>query len=119
MKRPAQYGWSPEQLARINARREARGQQSLLDTKMGRGDYVDRYAAENEKYSRKKGMAPAEMEEEDMPLSQKMKRDQMRARAERESRQQQFKSKFSNPMKPMQRGVSTPSMEDSYSRFVA
>jgi hypothetical protein len=49
-KKPRSYGWSPEQMARINARREARGADLYIDKKMGGEDYMNRYESESGKY---------------------------------------------------------------------
>lgn len=54
MKRARTYGWSPEQLARINARREARGQEAYIDKRFSDQDYAKRYTGESESYAAKK-----------------------------------------------------------------
>jgi len=45
MKKPnvGNYGWTPQQMAKVNSRREARGQQPLLDNKMGDEEYMNQY----------------------------------------------------------------------------
>jgi hypothetical protein len=54
MARKRTYGWSPEQLARINARREARGQEAYIDKRFNDPDYAKRYIGESESYAAKK-----------------------------------------------------------------
>ena len=54
MKRAGNYAYSPEQLARINARREARGRDILVDKKFDDPDYGKRYIGESESYAAKK-----------------------------------------------------------------
>ena len=54
MKRAGNYGYSPEQLARINERRQARGRDILVDKKFDDPDYAKRYTGESESYAAKK-----------------------------------------------------------------
>lgn len=58
MKRAGNYGYSPEQLARVNARRQARGRDILVDKKFDDPDYEKRYIGESESYAAK-GNKPA------------------------------------------------------------
>ena len=51
MARERSYGWSPEQMARINARREARGKDPYIDKNMRYEDYAGRYESAGQKYS--------------------------------------------------------------------
>ena len=51
------YGWSPAQLARVNARRAARGQSELADVKMGDRGYGQKYSEAYGKYTGKKQSA--------------------------------------------------------------
>lgn len=69
MARERTYGWTPEQMARINARREARGQQPYIDKNMGREDYAKKYLAESDSYSGKKRGAEVIPEEDDNEVS--------------------------------------------------
>jgi hypothetical protein len=55
------YGWTPEQMARVNERRAARGQKSLDPGKVDR-EYVSKYAEEEDR--RKKKLAEKPLEEE-------------------------------------------------------
>jgi hypothetical protein len=55
------YGWSPEQMARVNERRAARGQKLLDPGKVDR-EYASKY--EEEKDRRKKKLAKKPLEEE-------------------------------------------------------
>jgi len=52
--RERNYGWSPRQLARVNARREARGRDVLVDRKLNEPDYAQKYLNEEESYAAKK-----------------------------------------------------------------
>jgi hypothetical protein len=54
MKRAGNYGYSPEQLARINERRQAKGRDILVDKKFDDPDYEKRYIGESESYAAKK-----------------------------------------------------------------
>ena len=54
MKRAGNYGYSPKQLARINARRQAKGRDILVDKKFGDPDYEQEYLEEEEEYAEKK-----------------------------------------------------------------
>jgi hypothetical protein len=54
MARKRTYGWSPEQLARINARREARGQEAYIDKRFSDQDYAKKYIGESESYAANK-----------------------------------------------------------------
>jgi hypothetical protein len=55
------YGWTPEQMARVNERRAARGQKLLDPGKVDR-EYVSKYAEEEDR--RKKKLAEKPLEEE-------------------------------------------------------
>jgi hypothetical protein len=55
------YGWSPEQMARVNERRAARGQKQLDPGKVDR-KYASRYAEEEDR--RKQKLAKQDLEEE-------------------------------------------------------
>jgi hypothetical protein len=39
------YGWTPQQMARVNAQRQSRGQQPLLDSRMNDQNYMDQYSS--------------------------------------------------------------------------
>ena len=54
MKRAGNYGYSPEQLARINERRQAKGRDILVDKKFDDPDYAKRYTSESKSYAEKK-----------------------------------------------------------------
>jgi len=58
MARARNFGWSPEQLARVNSRREARGQDPYIDMKMGDADYMNRYDDEIGKFSQRYKATP-------------------------------------------------------------
>ena len=55
MNRVREFGWSPEQLARVNARREMGGKDPYLDVKMGDPDYMSRYQEELSKFLQRYG----------------------------------------------------------------
>ena len=66
MKRAGSYSYSPRQLARINARREARGRDILVDKKFGDPNYEQKYLEEEESYAAKKQARElADQEDED------------------------------------------------------
>jgi hypothetical protein len=127
MARERNYGWSPEQLARINARREARGQDLYIDKKMGGVDYMDKYKSESEKYASKATQSkPAFPSERPQKISLK---DRTKARTEEFAKR--FKPKGSMGIeksvqseaaklkkKPVM-GIGTPSLQGSFNRFTA
>lgn len=54
MARERTYGWSPKQLAQINARREARGQDPYIDRRMREDEgYSSAYTTASEDYSKR------------------------------------------------------------------
>lgn len=127
MARERNYGWSPEQLARINARREARGQDLYIDKKMGGVDYMDKYKSESEKYAAKATQSkPAFPSERPQKISLKD-----RAKARTEEFAKKFKPKGSMGIERGVKGVSSgvmksgirggvgTSMQDSYNQFTA
>jgi len=88
MKRAGNYGYSPRQLARINARREARGRDILVDKKFGNPDYAKKYIGESESYAAKKNKPamPESTSERPSALDQYKKQKSLRDRmAERPS----------------------------------
>lgn len=120
-------------MARINARREARGQQPLIDRKMGREDYAQRYIAEESSYlGRKRGEEVGSKDDEnEMSLEE---RQAERTKSFREKfkpttslkpktslasnkaiRDEEFNRRFGRSPK----GVSTPAVQDSYNRMVS
>jgi len=90
MARARNFGWSAKQLARVNARREARGQDPYIDRKMGDGGYMDRYAKEEEKLSQR-SLAKSRPQSQTAPLSLSERQ---------ELRKQEFQKRFA-PNKSM------------------
>jgi hypothetical protein len=133
-KKPRNYGWSPEQMARINARREARGADLYIDKKMGGEDYMNRYESESGKYGAKSGQRkPAFPSERPSALDQYKGQKSL---SERMSERGSMKSEIQDRNRAMQvgravesenekrkrkggMGISTPSLQGSYSRFTA
>jgi hypothetical protein len=132
-KKPRHFNWSPEQMARVNARREARGKDLYIDKRMDSDDYMDRYEPEKERYGKKENQRkpsfstyrPSAL---DQYKSQKGLGERM---AERRS---DFKSKFkpsgsmaieknvaseATKLNKRGKGISTPSLQGSFNRFTA
>ena len=135
-KKPRNYGWSPEQLARINARREARGQDLYIDKKMGGLDYMDKYKKGSLEYAERKQKnqnKPTFSSEQFSPLSQYAGRESLsdkmsalpsiRERMQNESRLKQVGGAVEREVGKMKKkpimGISTPSLQDSYNRVTA
>jgi hypothetical protein len=133
-KKSRNYGWSPEQLARINARREARGKDLYIDRRMGDLDYKDRYDSESDKYGAKATQRkPAFPSERSSGLDQYKAQKGLRERmAERGSLKDEMKEKNmarkiglsveseeEKRKKKKGMGISTPSIKNSFNRMVA
>ena len=131
MARKRTYGWSPEQLARINARREARGQEAYIDKRFNDPDYAKRYIGESESYAAKKNKpaTPAFPSERPSALDQykgqKSVRDRMAERpsalgqpSSMESRRaiadEEFRKKFGKG----QKGISTPMTKSAMAKIM-
>lgn len=116
MKNPqvGNYGWTPQQMARVNSRREARGQQPLLDNKMGDEEYMGQYASYSSQMKPKTSGIPKSQYdiEGEKPLKEKMEEDQNAFR-ERFLKKQVLPS----AMGGMRGGISFPSIASSYSRI--
>ena len=98
MKRAADYAYSPEQLARINERRQARGRDILVDKKFNDPDYAKRYTSESESYAAKKNKSatPAFPSERPSALDQYKGQKSLADRmAERPSALDQYKGQKS------------------------
>jgi hypothetical protein len=143
--KPRSYGWSPEQMARINARREARGADLYIDEDMGDGDYMERYESESGKYGakatqRKPAFPSKRPSTLDAYNGQKSPRDKMAERGsmkdEAKARTEEFRKKFKpegsmgieksvgSEAEKLKRnrgmGISTPSyLQGSYNRIGA
>jgi hypothetical protein len=133
-KKPRDYGWSPEQMARINARREARGKDLYIDKDMGGEDYMNRYKSESGKYGAKstpnKPAFPSERPSAlDQYKAQKGLRERMDGKGsmkkdmEDENRLRQVGRSIESEVEKMKRkptmGIRTPSLQGSYNRFTA
>ena len=132
MKRAGNYGYSPEQLARINERRQARGRDILVDKKFNDPDYAKRYTGESESYAAKKNKpaTPAFPSERPSALDQykgqKSLSDRMAERpsalgnqpSSMESRRaiadEEFRKKFGKG----QKGISTPMTKSAMERVM-
>ena len=132
MKRAADYAYSPEQLARINERRQARGRDILVDKKFNDPDYAKRYTSESESYAAKKNKSatPAFPSERPSALDQykgqKSLADRMAERpsalgnqpSSMESRRaiadEEFRKKFGKG----QKGISTPMTKSAMERVM-
>jgi hypothetical protein len=140
MKRAGNYGYSPEQLARINERRQARGRDILVDKKFDDSDYAKRYTGESESYAAKKNKpaTPAFPSERPSALDQykgqKSLRDRMAERpsalgnqpsssslnqqdsmaSRRAIAEEELKRKFGKG----QKGISTPMTKDAMERVM-
>jgi len=133
-KKPRSYGWSPEQMARINARRQTKGKDLYIDKKMGGEDYMNRYESESGKYGAKSGQRkPA------FPSERPSGLDKYRGQKSVRERMEESKAGFSERFAPkgtlgdtmktnseigkIKRkpgmGISTPALQSSYSRFTA
>jgi hypothetical protein len=65
------YGWTPDQMARINARREKQGQGAYEDSRMrSDGDYSSSYSNEYEKYTARKNTPQKSIYPQPKPLAQ-------------------------------------------------
>ena len=116
MKNPqvGNYGWTPQQMARVNSRREARGQQPLLDNKMGDEKYMGQYDSSLSQMKPKTSGIPKSQYdiEGEKPLKQRMEENQM-----------EFRNRFNKTkmlpsgMNSMRGAISSPSIFDSYSRM--
>ena len=133
-KKPRSYGWSPEQMARINARREARGADLYIDEDMGDVDYMKRYESESGKYG-----AKATQRKPAFPSERPSGLDKYRGQKSLSERMEESKAGFSERFAPkgalgdtmktnseigkIKRkpgmGISTPALQSSYSRFTA
>lgn len=116
------YGWTPQQMAKINAGRQLRGQQPLLDTRMGEQDYMDQYSS----YSPRKnaGMATDMNQQPEESLQKRMAGSQSDFKRRREMEQAAFRERFDKrkmlprEMTEMRGAISTPIIGGSYSRMV-
>jgi hypothetical protein len=133
-KKPRNYGWSPEQMARINARRQAKGKDLYIDKDMGGEDYMNRYESESGKYGSKaapnKPAFPSERPSAldqykgQKSLSERMaEKGSLKSEIQDKNRASQVgravKSEDEKRKRKGGKGISTPSLQGSYNRFTA
>ena len=128
MKQPriGNYGWTPQQMARVNAQRQARGQEELLNQSMGDQSYsddYDKYYGEIKSKSSPSRKSKYDLEKEaasKTPLSQRIKESGGAFQAKQEAEQSDFREKFRKKqmlpgsMGSMKTGVSSPSNQQGY-----
>ena len=146
MKKPivGNYNWTPQQMARVNAQRQARGQEQLLNKKMedkGYSDDYDEYLKQVQNKSKSSGIRTSQYdlqkaEQRNIPISERIKASgsgleekQSSAtdsfRNKREEEQAAFRERFRkkqmlpSSMGGMKSGVSSPSSSYSYARGMA
>jgi len=132
MARKRTYGWSPEQLARINARREARGQEAYIDKRFSDEDYAKRYIGQSESYAAKKNKPAMPESTSERPSAldqykeQKSLRDRMAERpsalgnqpSSMESRRAIADEEFRRKTGRGAKGISTPMTKDAMDRVM-
>ncbi len=136
MARERNYNWSPQQMARVNARREARGQEALVNKKFADPDYAEKYIDEAEAYSTRKQRGPSTLPKAGEPPTSSLKtaedrsadfRKRFEARlsggslgrpsmapSTRAIEEEEFRKKTGRGAK----GVSTPSIKGSMDRVM-
>ena len=143
MKKPivGNYNWTPQQMARVNAQRQARGQEQLLNKKMedkGYSDDYDEYLKQVQNKSKPSGIRTSQYdlqkaEQRNIPISERIKASgsgleekQSSAtdsfRNKREEEQAAFRERFRKKQMPpggMKGGVSSPKSSSSYARGMA
>jgi hypothetical protein len=126
MAKYGQYNWSPDQMERINARREKRGQEKLVNTKYG---YEGEDSDENQVSPVMKKSQPESTSALDQYKAQKGLRERMAERVslkdemEEKNRSRQVnrsvESEIDKMKRKQNRGISTPSIKSSFNRMVA
>lgn len=105
------YGWTPQQMARVNAQREARGRAPLVNQSMGDQGYSDDYDRYYSEIQKKKGpdggikKSQYDLEKERQsktPIQERTRQMGVKSREEEEREQSAFREKF-------RRGKSVPS----------
>jgi murein L,D-transpeptidase YcbB/YkuD len=146
MKQPkiGNYNWTPQQMARVNAQRQARGQEQLLNRKMEDIEYSDDYDKYYKEIQGKSKSSPArtsqydlqKAEQSNIPISERIKSSgrnleekQQSAtdsfRNKREKEQAAFRERFRKKqmlpqgMGGMKSGVSSPASSSFYARGMA
>jgi hypothetical protein len=131
MKKPivGNYGWTPQQMARVNSQREARGQSPLVSyTGAQDTQEYDQYYNQIKKQSGspvKKSQYDIDKEKEkDVSIQDRIKAMSVANQKKKEADQNAFREKFrKQQMLPngtggMRGGISSPSLANSYSRVV-
>lgn len=120
------YGWTPQQLALVNARREERGQNPLLDQRMEDESFMKEYSSYTNPQSPINRASKYDIEKESekgTPISKRIKSGTEDFRNKMERDQMLFREKFNkmkmipNESRGMKGAVSSPSILDSYSRL--
>jgi murein L,D-transpeptidase YcbB/YkuD len=146
MKKPqvGNYNWTPQQMARVNAQRQARGQEQLLNRKMEDKGYSDDYDEYLKQVQNKSKSSPIrtsqydlqKAEQSNIPISERIKASGSRLeekqssatdsfRKKREEEQAAFRERFRKKqmlpgsMGGMKSGVSSPTSSSSYARGMA
>jgi hypothetical protein len=132
MKKPivGNYNWTPQQMARVNAQREARGQAPLASYNgADQSEEYNRYYDNIKKQSGggiKKSQYDIDKEEEsDIPIKDRIGKMSSDRAKQREAEQNAFREKFrKQQMLPkgiggMRGAVSTPTISNSLSRMYA
>jgi hypothetical protein len=131
MKQPkvGNYGWTPQQMAIVNAQRRARGQEMLLNESMRDQEYsdnYDKYYSEIQKKSPKSaGIAKSKYDlekekESQVPISQRIKDSGSGFKSKQAEGQSAFREKFrKKQMLPktigdIKSGISSPSVRPIY-----
>lgn len=90
------YGWSPEQLARINVRREARGKEAYIDSRFDDPEYAKRYIGQSESYAEKmrKRIGTSNQTPSTMPLPAGGEEPELSLKDRSAKRTEDFRKKF-------------------------
>ena len=125
------YGWTPQQMERVNARRQERGQEQLINQNVkpqGAADGYDKYYSDVQKKSNKPiGITKSKYDLEKeavskIPLSQRIKESGSVFKSKQQEDQSAFREKFRKQqmlpqnMGGMKSGISSPSSRSSYTR---
>ena len=123
MGKEGNYGWSPRQMERINARRAARGQEQLVNLN-------NPYKDNDEQKTKRKPAFPSERPSAlDQYKGQKSLRERMAEKGSLKSEIQDknrasqvgraVKSEDEKRKRKGGKGISTPSLQSSFNRFTA
>lgn len=101
------FNWTPRQMARVNARREARGQEAYVNTKFENPDYANRYEKELGTL-KSKGFGASKQTPSTMPLPAGGEEPELSLKERFAQRTEAFNKKF-EPTSP----IGKPSMMPS------